>query len=128
MTDTSRASLIKALRTLVSELFTVDGGIVSAAADMLEADANLRTQLARRAVERDIAISMGVEGDAQQVAVPVAMFPTMGTIQEVIDHANAQLPILTKNELHTILMSYHNTLLAHLSQQTGAIGPIFLTK
>ena len=40
MTDTrSREALIKALRELVSELFTVDGCIVSAAADMLEADA-----------------------------------------------------------------------------------------
>ena len=39
------------------------------AADMLEADADLRTQLARRTVERDMAISMAIsmlEADAQQ--------------------------------------------------------------
>lgn len=47
-------------------------------------------------------------------AVHVAMFPVMGTLQEVIDHANAQLPILDKNVLHGILMSYHNTLLAQV--------------
>lgn len=48
-------------------------------------------------------------------AVHVAMFPTMGTPQEVIDYANAQLPIIDKNVLHSILMIYHNTLLAQVN-------------
>lgn len=43
------------------------------AADMLEADADLRTQLARRAVERNMAISMAISmlvADAQQANKP----------------------------------------------------------
>lgn len=46
---------------------------VGQAVDMLEADADLRTQLARRTVERDMAISMAISmlvADAQQANKP----------------------------------------------------------
>ena len=44
-------------------------------------------------------------------ALPMTVFPTMGSLQEVIDLANAQLPISDQNVLFSLLMTYHNTLL-----------------
>jgi hypothetical protein len=44
-------------------------------------------------------------------AVPMTLFPTLGSLQEVVDMANSQLPLANKNVLLSILMSYHNTLL-----------------
>ena len=43
------------------------------------------------------------------VSLPV--FPTMGSLQEVIDLAESRLPITNKNDLTAILATYHNTLL-----------------
>lgn len=42
------------------------------------------------------------------------LFPTMGSLQEVIDMADSQLPITNKNDISALLFTYHNTLLAHL--------------
>jgi hypothetical protein len=42
---------------------------------------------------------------------PMSLFPTMGSLQQVIDLANSQLPITTPNALFGLLMTYHNTLL-----------------
>ena len=42
---------------------------------------------------------------------PMSLFPTMGSLHEVLDFADAQLPITNKNELLTLLMIYHNTFL-----------------
>ena len=44
-------------------------------------------------------------------AVPMALFPTLGSLQEVVDFAESKLPITDKNELFSLLMTYHNTLL-----------------
>lgn len=44
-------------------------------------------------------------------AAPMTLFPTMGSLQEVVDYADSKLPLITKNELYSLLMSYHNTLL-----------------
>ena len=41
------------------------------------------------------------------------LFPTMGSLQEVIDLAESKLPITDKNEMYSLLMTYHNTLLSH---------------
>ena len=49
-------------------------------------------------------------------AVPMALFPTMGSLQEVIDFAESNLPISSKNEMHSILMTYHNSLLKVLGR------------
>jgi hypothetical protein len=45
-------------------------------------------------------------------AVPMNLFPTLGSLQEVVDLAESKLPITDKNEMFSLLMSYHNTLLA----------------
>jgi len=44
-------------------------------------------------------------------AVPMPVFPTLGSIQEVLDLAESKLPINNHNELISLLMTYHNTLL-----------------
>jgi hypothetical protein len=41
----------------------------------------------------------------------MGLFPTMGSLQEVIDFADSKLPIMDKNDLFSLLMTYHNTLL-----------------
>lgn len=50
-------------------------------------------------------------------AVPMALFPTMGSLKEVMDFAESKLPITTKNELSALLKTYHNTLLKVLKDQ-----------
>lgn len=47
----------------------------------------------------------------------MAVFPTLETLQGVIDLSEACLPITTKNEAYALLMVYHNTLLSTLSKQ-----------
>ena len=41
----------------------------------------------------------------------MSLYPTMNSIQEVIDMAESKLPINNKNELFAILMIFQNTLL-----------------
>lgn len=43
--------------------------------------------------------------------VPMPLYPAMNSLQEVVDLADSKRPIITKNELFSILMTYHNTLL-----------------
>lgn len=49
-----------------------------------------------------------------QVITPMPLFPTMDSLQDVIDYGVAKLPIDSKNDLYSLLMSYHNTLLNEL--------------
>lgn len=53
------------------------------------------------------------QSDAQPQlrAVPMSLFPTAGTLNEVIDLGESRLPITNQNELFSLLMTYHNTLL-----------------
>ena len=44
-------------------------------------------------------------------AVPMGLFPTLGSLQECVDFADSKLPITDKNDLFSLLMTYHNTLL-----------------
>jgi len=44
-------------------------------------------------------------------AAPMALFPTMCSLQSVIDLGISQLPITTPNAVTGLLMTYHNTLL-----------------
>lgn len=44
-------------------------------------------------------------------AVPMGLFPTAGSLQEVVDLAESKLPITTQNDMFCVLMTYHNTLL-----------------
>lgn len=45
-------------------------------------------------------------------AVPMALFPTFGSLQDVVDYADSKLPITSKNEISSLLFTWHNTLLA----------------
>ena len=45
------------------------------------------------------------------LATPQPLYPTMNSLQEVLDLGQANLPVMTKNELNSLLMTYHNTLL-----------------
>lgn len=44
-------------------------------------------------------------------AAPMGLFPTLGSLQECVDFADSKLPITDKNDLFSLLMTYHNTLL-----------------
>lgn len=50
-------------------------------------------------------------------AVPMGLFPTMGSLQDVIDLADSKLPIINRNEVISLLMTYHNTLLSIATRQ-----------
>lgn len=50
-------------------------------------------------------------------AVPMVLFPTMGSLQEVIDYGDSKLPITSKNDLCSLLFVYQNTLLKLLKEQ-----------
>lgn len=48
--------------------------------------------------------------------VTMGLFPVKETLQEVVEVGEAQLPIINKNDLHVLLMTYHNTLLKELKK------------
>jgi hypothetical protein len=49
--------------------------------------------------------------------VPMTLFPTMDSLGEVIDLAMSKQLTYNKNELLSLLMTYHNTLLKTLKEQ-----------
>ena len=49
-------------------------------------------------------------------AVSMSLFPTMGSLQDVVELAESKLPITSRNELISLLMIYHNTLLQELKK------------
>lgn len=58
------------------------------------------------------------EVQPQLRAVPMTLFPTAGTLNEVVDLGESRLPITNQNELFSLLMVYHNTLLQTVKQTT----------
>ena len=44
-------------------------------------------------------------------AVPMSLFPTLNSLQEVVELAESKVPVHCKNEIYSLLMTYHNTLL-----------------
>lgn len=42
------------------------------------------------------------------------LFPTMGSLKDVLDLADSQLPITNRNGITALLNMYHNTLLAQM--------------
>jgi hypothetical protein len=52
---------------------------------------------------------------SQLRAVAMPLFPTLGSIQEVVDFSESKLPITDKNELFSLLMTMQNTLLKQIS-------------
>lgn len=55
------------------------------------------------------------ETQPQLRAVPMSLFPTAGTLNEVVDLGNSRLPITNPNELLSLLATYHNTLLKQVN-------------
>ena len=49
-------------------------------------------------------------------AVHMGLFPTLGSLQEVLELADSRLPITNRNELNSLLFTYHNTLLKTLNE------------
>ena len=47
---------------------------------------------------------------------PANLFPTFATLDEAVAHAMAQIPE-AKNQIYSILMCYHNTLLSEMDKQ-----------
>jgi hypothetical protein len=43
--------------------------------------------------------------------IPVGLFPTMDSLEDVMDYAESKLPVTNKNDMTSILYTYHNTLL-----------------
>jgi hypothetical protein len=48
--------------------------------------------------------------------VPQVLYPTLGSLKEVLELAQSQLPITNKNEVTALLLTYHNTLLRQISK------------
>ena len=44
------------------------------------------------------------------------LYPTCETLEQVIALANSKIPIGNKNEVYSVLMTYHNTLLKVLEK------------
>lgn len=42
------------------------------------------------------------------------LFPTLGSLNQVIELAESKLPITDKNELFSLLMTYQNTLIKEM--------------
>lgn len=49
-------------------------------------------------------------------AVPMSLFPTLGSLDEVMELAESKLPITSKNELYSLLMTFQNTLIHELKK------------
>ena len=50
-------------------------------------------------------------------AVAMGLFPTLDSLQSVVDLGLSQLPVMTPNALLGLLMSYHNTLLKVIADE-----------
>lgn len=44
----------------------------------------------------------------------MALFPTLDSLQDVIELGNSKLPITSQNDLYSLLITYHNTLIKEL--------------
>lgn len=42
---------------------------------------------------------------------PMGLFPTLNSLQEVLDLAHSQLPVERHNQMTALILTYHNTLL-----------------
>jgi hypothetical protein len=59
-----------------------------------------------------------IHSDKLLFPAPMPLYPTGGSLKEVLELGESRLPITNKNELHTLLMTYHNTLLAQIGEIT----------
>lgn len=54
---------------------------------------------------------------------PVEVFPTMGSLKDAVQYAQLKLPNCNWNDLHNVLLVYHNTLLAELKKLSATNNP-----
>ena len=54
-------------------------------------------------------------------AVPVSLFPTLLSLDAVCNLATSQLPITSANDMYSLLMTYHNTLLAVIERESVTV-------
>lgn len=45
----------------------------------------------------------------------MALFPTLDSLQDVLELAESKLPITDSNDLYVLFMTYHNTLIKELT-------------
>ncbi len=59
-------------------------------------------------------------------AVHMSLFPTMDSLNDVVALAESKTPVVSKNEMYALLMTYHNTLLSELRKTKEPIqGTLF---
>lgn len=46
--------------------------------------------------------------------VPMTLYPTMNSLDEVVELAKSKAPGISRNDLISLLMTYHNTLLKEI--------------
>lgn len=54
-----------------------------------------------------------------ETVAPMNLFPTLGNLQEVVTLAQSKVPITQPNEVVSLLMTYHNTLLKVLDERAS---------
>lgn len=52
------------------------------------------------------------------LVVPMNLFPTMNSLQEVMDLGASKMPINQWNEMHNLICVYHNTLLKVIAEES----------
>jgi hypothetical protein len=98
-------------KTKNAELYLPDIGYVIGTPDTINKLAELFGAWQQSGPRRSAEMS-------KQAVVPTAamgLFPTCDSLQDVIDLGTSKLPITDKNELLTIVYTYHNTLLAQVN-------------
>lgn len=47
------------------------------------------------------------------------LYPTMNSLEEVVNLANSKIPVVHRNEMVSLLMTYQNTLLKQLEKRNA---------
>ena len=45
------------------------------------------------------------------------LFPTLDSLQEAVNLAESKVPVVSRNEMYSLLMTYHNSLLKALDDE-----------
>lgn len=66
---------------------------------------------------------MPVRLEAEPVvrAEHMSLYPTMDSTTEAIAYIESQIPVTTPNEIFSLLMIYHNTLLKQINEGTSNV-------
>lgn len=59
---------------------------------------------------------MAIDNQPYIRVVEMSLFPTLNSIQEVIELAESKLPVTSKNEMYSLLMTFQNTLLKNIKE------------